>query len=178
MSTDPAVVDALRAELARAASTLQAASARTEALAEFVPERRVLGLPLAARMRPLGRVWRLGVLLLEADASEPRLFATGMLTRAQPPGRAGYQSRSAEVRREYRAAAQKGRFAEGETVDFDAVPIDVDALDELPASSPILVRADGVFVRWNGSADPAAVVPVSSYLAERVELLAHPPQGA
>ena len=64
----------MRAALTDAAARLHAAGARTEALAEYEPASRVLLLPRAERLRPVGRVWRLGALLLEADlgAAAPR----------------------------------------------------------------------------------------------------------
>ena len=65
-AADEAAVARAREHVARAVAELAAASARTEVLAEFVPERRVLGLPRAARMTAADRVWRLGALLLDA----------------------------------------------------------------------------------------------------------------
>ncbi|RXZ66874.1 hypothetical protein ESP51_20120, partial [Agromyces albus] len=66
--------------VARAAAELGAAHARDEALAEFVPERRVFGIPRRARMTRVGRVWRLGALLV---TSEGALLAAGRVIRAE-----------------------------------------------------------------------------------------------
>lgn len=161
-----------RAAIADAVRRLVEAGARDEALARYVGDRRVLGIRRPARMEPIGRVWRLGTLLLGRNGS---VFATGMLTRSLPPGRPAYQSVSAEERRDYRAAAHRGRFAEGEAVNFDAAPI---ALDETlaDASGPLLLRDDEPVVRWSGASD--AFVPLSDYLRDRVDLLVNPPLGA
>ncbi|MGR0218375.1 hypothetical protein [Agromyces sp. ZXT2-6] len=170
----------------RAVRELAAASARTETLAEYVPERRVLGVPRAPRaprMIVIGDVWRLGVLLLDPVG---RLYATGRVVRAERPARKSIIAESVAEHRAFRAAAVKGGIPEGATVVFDARPIELDAaaLAEAAASAtaPVVLAtgADGapqVAVRW----DPAhvdAVIPFESYLAERVELLARPPQGA
>ena len=98
--------------------------------------------------------------------------------RATPPGRAQYQSISAETRRAYRAAAERGHFAPGDTVNFDAAPIDLDA-DALRASrGPLLLRDGRVLVRWSAAVADADARDFVPYLTERVDLLAHPPEGA
>ncbi|MGR2752637.1 hypothetical protein [Agromyces arachidis] len=178
-----AAVARARDAVDRAVRELAAASARTETLAEYVPERRVMGLPRAARMAVVGRVWRLGVLLLDAEG---RLYATGRVVRAERPVRRSVIAQSVAEQRAYRAAAVKGGIAEGTTVVFDARPLELEpgALADAAASgtTPLVLAtaADGsaeVAVRW----DPAradAVIPLGRYLAERADLLAHPPQGA
>lgn len=167
------VVPDIRALAAHAADELAHAEARDEALARFVPARRALVLTRKPTMVPLGRVWRLGVLLLGRDAT---LYATGMTTRALEPGRPGYQSQSAELRREYRAAAFRGPFAPGETVNFDARLIDLSPAALASAGGPLVLDGERPLVRW--AAAGAAAVPLDVYLADRVALLAHPPQGA
>ena len=69
----------------------------------------------------------------------------------------------------------KGGIPEGETVAFDASPIDFDALARDGASGPLVVRDGRVLVRWS-HAQPDALTPLDRYLADRVDLLAHPPQ--
>lgn len=157
---------------------LAEASARTETLAEFMPGRRVLGMPRAARMRVIGEVWRLGVLLLDADG---RLYSTGRVVRAERAVRRSVLAESVAEQRAYRAAAVKGGIAEGETVVFDAAPLEleVEALAAGKGALALMTAPDGIVVgvRWNpSSAD--AMLPFEPYLAERVDLLAHPPQGA
>lgn len=173
-----AAVARAREAVERAVRELAAASARTETLAEYMPERRVLGLPRAARMTAIGPVWRLGVLLLDADG---RLYATGRVVRAERPARKSVIAESVAEHRAFRAAAVKGGIPEGATVVFDAVPVAVEA-EALETGRGPLVLADGpegavVGVRWNPSS-AEAVMPLEAYLAERVDLLAHPPQGA
>lgn len=171
---DDALVLREALELTEAArDRLRDGGARTEALARYVAPHRKFLIQRSATMELLGRVWRLGVLLLDEDGE---LHATGSLTRAVPSGHPNFQSVSAESRREYRQAALKAGFDEGETVDFDTTPIDWDA-DALRASAgPLVLTDDGLGVRWAVSA--AAFIPFASYLNERVDLLLHPPQGA
>ncbi len=175
MSADDDAVAAARDLVQRTAAELGAAGARDEALAEFVPAHRVLLIDRPARMRPLGRVWRLGVVLLAADGS---LRATGGITRAVEPGHPGHMAVSVEDRREHRAAAFRGPFARGETVNYDAVPIPLEAEALRTGAGPLLLRDGRVLVRWSASLGDDAAAPFAPYLAERVELLLHPPEGA
>lgn len=160
----------------RAVRALAEASARTETLAEYVPGRRVLGMPRAPRMSAIGPVWRLGVLLLDADG---RLYATGRVIRAERAVRKSVTAESVAEQRAYRAAAIKGGLPEGATVVFDAEPIalDADALAAGAASGPLVMRGDEVLVRWSPT-QPDALIPLEAYLRDRVDLLVSPPQGA
>lgn len=163
-------IDSIRRSIDDTVERLTAADARTEALAEFVPRRRVLALfPKAAHFVPLGRVWRLGVFLLGSDGT---LYAVGSTTRAVPPGYPGFQSISAEERRGYRAAAFAGAFETGETVNFGARAIELtaDALRE--ETGPLFISDGQPLVRWNPSASAASAF--DSYLDERVGLLIQP----
>lgn len=159
----------IQAAIGRALAALRAGNAPTEALARFEPARRVaLLFTREPRMVPLGRVWRLGVFLLADDGT---LYATGSTTRAVNPRHPGYQSVSAEERRGYRAAAFRGPFPEGETVNFDARPIDMDAASLPETGGPLVLRDGRPLVRWSPTAGEAGLVPVEGYLAERVALL-------
>lgn len=160
----------------RAVRALIQASARTETLAEYVPGRRVLGMPRAPRMSAIGPVWRLGVLLLDADG---RLYATGRVIRVERAVRKSVTAESVAEQRAYRAAAIKGGLPEGATVVFDAEPIalDADALAAGAASGPLVMRGDEVLVRWSPT-QPDALIPLEAYLRDRVDLLVSPPQGA
>ena len=160
-----------RSLVADATRRLTDAGARDEALARFVPARRVLLIQRAPTMEPLGRVWRLGVLLL---GSEGMLYAVGRGTRAVPPTHPNFQSISAEERRGYRAAAVRARYPEGETVNFDARPLPLDGED---VDDPLVLTDAGLFVRWTHTAS-VSPVPFASYVEERVRLLLEPPQGA
>jgi hypothetical protein len=124
-------------------------------------------------MVPVGRAWRLGVLLIDADGAA---FATGSTTRAVDPGRRGYTSESARDRAEYRAAAVRGRFPEGETVNFGWRALDLDDASLRTSTGPIVV-VDGVpVVRWGRGS--AIATPLRDYLSDRVGLLVDPPAGA
>ena len=173
--TDEEAVARIHAAIREAVTTLTASGARQEALAEFVPARRTLGIRREPALRRIGNVWRLGVFLLD-DAGTLR--ATGTLVRATPPGRPQYQSQSAEHRRALRAAAQRGHFREGETVDFDAPPIDLDPEGLRASTGPLFLRDGRALVRWSAAADDAHARDFGDYLGERVDLLAHPPEGA
>lgn len=168
--------EAARALVAQAAARLGAAGVPDEALAEYTPEPRVLRVfRRQPRMAPLGRVWRLGVLLLDRDGT---LYAAGSSTRAVEPGRANHQSASGEQRRMHRAAAHRGRFAEGETVNFDARVIELSAEALAATSGPLFVAGDRLLVRWNPRADASTAIDFDTYLRERLELLLTPPAGA
>jgi hypothetical protein len=171
---DEEAVAGIRALLNSAVDSLVSAAARDEALARFVPARRVLLVGRKPALIPIGRVWRLGVLLLDRDAT---VYATGRTTRAVNPLYPGYQSVSAEERRGYRAAAFRGPFEPGETVNFDAPALQLGVESLRAASGPMLLRDGTVLVRWAATLD-AATVPLDAYLAERVDLLLHPPEGA
>ncbi|MFZ7086849.1 hypothetical protein [Curtobacterium sp. RRHDQ10] len=168
------VLRSVRALLDDTRATLEAAGARDEALGEYVRPRPVLGIRRDPTMRDLGRVWRLGTLLLHRDGS---LWATGSITRVTEPGRPQYQSTSAEIRRAYRAAANKGHFRTGDTVNHGARPITIDE-HLVGASGPVFIDGDRALVRWSPTASDDAAVPLTDYLTDRVELLVHPPQGA
>jgi hypothetical protein len=192
---DAAAIERVRAGLTAVAAPLAAAGARTEALAEYEPPGRVLLIPRAERLRPVARVWRLGVLLLGAgihgvDArradvlgatvlsadAPPLLYATGSITRSHEPGRPTYQAESAERRRQLRVAAYRGHFAPGESVNYGAAPIALDA--SLVGASGVLTIGNGrALVRWN-TADPYVTTDFDAYLADRVALLVDPPAGA
>ncbi len=157
--------DHVRESLDRAVLRLEQAGVADEALADFVHRRRILGMERAPVMVPIGRVWPLGVLLLGRDGS---LHATGKITRAVPAGYPGYQSPGLEVRRGYRAAAHAGKFAEGDTVNFDTAEI---VLAELDArSTPLFVEGGEARVRWNPT-NLAQSRALDAYLDDRVGLL-------
>lgn len=160
---------------AATAAALRDAGVATEALAEFVPERRaLLVLKRAATMHPLGEVWRLGALLLGTDGE---LYAVGRATRAAERGRVGYQSVSREERRDIAAAALRGGYPAGTPVNYDAEPLPLTALPDGP-ESPVGVHDGELRVRWRAGASLAGAPTLAQYLAERAELLIHPPFAA
>lgn len=114
----------------------------------------------AAKLVKEGRAWRLGVLLIDRDG---RLYRTGEVTRAVEPLRGvANKSAEAELRREMRRAATRGRFAEGEVVNFGYSLISV-----AENSDPVRLVNGEALVRWNESGNWR---PLMSYLAERISL--------
>ena len=160
----------MNATVADAVQRLTAAGARDELLVDLVRPR-WMGVRLAARLDAVERVWRLGVLLLGHGGA---LYATGTTLRVSEPRHPNAQSQLAEERRELRAIALKSGISGGETINLDAVDIALDALT--PQTRPVARTVDGLFVRWSPTSD--ALAPFDSYIAERVELLIHPPEGA
>jgi hypothetical protein len=156
--------------LATAVARLTAAGARDELLADLVA-RRLLGIPRAPAFQPIERVWRLGVLLLGHSAT---LYATGTTLRVSDPRHPNAQSQLAEQRRELRAIARKAGIASGETIDFEAHRIQLNALT--PETRPLALVDGEVLVQWSPASN--TLTPFESYLAERVELLIDPPAGA
>ncbi|MDP4333547.1 hypothetical protein Q7F20_09200 [Curtobacterium sp. A7_M15] len=169
-------VERTRALLDDAARRLRDADVPDEALGEYVEPKAVLGIRREPTIRSLGRVWRIGALLLgSSPETDGRVWATGRITRVTEPGRSQFVSVSAEVRRAYRAAAQKGHFQPGDTVNHGATPIPLD--ESLIGSVGVLFVDDGgPSVRWSPTA--GAAVPLDAYLADRVGLLVDPPRGA
>lgn len=168
---DRAAVERARALLEETAQRLAAAGARDEALARYEEPKPLLGVvQRRPTMRPLGRAWRMGALLLGRDGS---VWQTGVSTRVTEPGRPQHHTASVEQRRAYRAAAIQGGFSMGDTVNHGVVPI---ALDEtlIDSGGALFVRGGEAWVRWGLDAP----VPLERYLADLADLLLHPPQGA
>ena len=152
-------------------SELFEAGVDTEELAEYVAtHKRFLFFSRPASMKPLAKVWRLGELLLDTEAN---LWSVGRTTRAAPRGRLGYQSLSLEDRRDIAAAALRGGYAAGTTVNFDAeqLPLSLEALEQLDESSPLGVLNSEVRVRWRNGAPLEDSPTLANYLSERIDLL-------
>ena len=142
-----------------------------EALGELRAPRRLLGITRPARIVRVGDAWHLGVLLLGMDA----LFATGDVIRARHDAPRGYTAESQRARAELAAAARRGGFAEGETVHIGWRMLDPEAILQGAASDPLVLAGGVPSVRWSAA---GGYVPFDAYLRERIELLAHPPEGA
>jgi hypothetical protein len=160
-------LEAGRLAVGRALERLTASGARDEVLAALT-HRRLRGDTFVL----IERVWRLGVLLLGRSGA---LYATGTTFRIDEPAFDNHQSNLAAARRAYRVAALRAGLPVGETVTFDAQEIVLDAALAEHAG-PVILNSDGLRVRWSPTSD--ALAPFEAYLAERVELLADPPQGA
>ncbi len=126
-------------------------------------------------MVPLGRVWRLGVFLLGRDAT---VYAMGSITRVTETTRPTHQSLSVEERRAYRVMAVRSGLPQGETVDFDAAPIELDPARLKAATSPLFLRDDAPLVRWSHAPGSGSTMRLDSYLRDRVGLLTDPPEGS
>ena len=156
----------LQGLLATTVVRLDAAGVHDESLAVWKHSRGVLGLGASDSLVPVGRAWRLGVLLLGRDGS---LYSTGEVTRAVTPGRAAVnRSAAGEQRRAIRATAAR-TFPRGEVVNYGWEPI---ALDDasIASGSGALSMSDGE-VRVRIDPGEIGVVPLERYLADRVSIL-------
>ncbi|SFS18120.1 hypothetical protein SAMN04487783_2535 [Agrococcus baldri] len=170
-AADAAAIEHAAALLRATAERLAAAGARDEALARYDEPKPLLGMiQRRPTMRPLGRAWRMGSLLLQRDGA---VWATGISTRVAEPGRPQHHTASVETRRAYRAAALVGGFPMGESVNHGITPI---AVDEtlIGASGPLFVKDGQAWARWGRDAP----VLLERYLDDLADLLLHPPQGA
>jgi len=154
------------AELLRATvAQLQARGAPDEALAEVRVPRSIGPLKRQPRMVPVGRAWRLGVLLLSADGS---LRRTGSITRAVEPTRSQGLDSGVEARKEARRRAVRS-FQEGDAVDYDWEPIALDAAALARGSGPLSLRGRELRVQWGPNAHETR--PLAAYLVDRIEVL-------
>jgi len=147
--------DALRELLESTVVAIERAGIPDEALATLKKPRFS-----APKFVSEGRAWRLGVLLIDQQA---RLYRTGEVTRAVEPLRGvANKSAEAEARRELRRAAARGKFPEGEVVNFGHSLIEV-----TEESDPVRLADGEALVRWNSSGHWR---PLESYLTERISL--------
>jgi hypothetical protein len=164
------VTDDVRALLAAARTRL--AAAPRESLGEIVEPGRLRALLGAGpRIVRAGSAWRVGVLLIGDDA----VFEEGEVLRAGDPGRRGYAAESARRRAELRAMALRGGFPEGETVHLGWRPLDLDAVAAGGRSGPLGWDDGRPAIRWSQA---GSLMPLASYLDERIELLLTPRAGA
>ncbi len=158
MSSDDPELTAL---LSKTVASLTTAGVPDEALAELRTERHVGPLPLPPKFVLLGRVWRLGEVLIGPDAT---LWATGAVTRAvEPRAFAANKSDTEAARRDIQRLAAKGPFARGESVNYAAVAVGVTSAD-IERGDGKLVRRDGILTIRLAHAE----VPLATYLADRV----------
>ncbi|MEZ3159031.1 glutaminase [Microbacterium sp. BWT-B31] len=147
------------------------ADAPRVAVGEVVEPRRILGIARASRIVPRGTAWHLGAVLLTDDG----MLATGEVVRSRLSARRGYTAESQRRRGELAEAAHRARYPEGTPVHLGWTRVDLDALARGEASGPLAV-IDGVpSVRWSPA---AGYQPLEAYLAERIDLLVHPPERA
>jgi hypothetical protein len=160
--------DQLRELLATTAAQLAAGGARTEALARLGRRRGLLGIGGGLTFESVGRVWRLGVLLLAADAG---LYSVGSVTRAAEERQHGYTAVSASERAAVRALAARS-YPIGEVVNYEATPLELGSGAAEPTRPLVLVDGE-VLIEWSTGQHPVALAP---YLAERVALLLADPR--
>ena len=145
-------------ELQRIIDALLAARVPDETLGVWRREKKIFGVPRPPVIDPVGRAWRLGVLLIARDGS---LYATGKVTRAiVPKDFNADKSLAGDERRELQRAAARGAFSAGETVNYDWIALSIDD----PAAPLSLV--DGMLHVTDG-----ASVPIVVYLEARLALL-------
>ena len=156
-------MDELKVLLSDTIAELERVGAVDEALGEWRQARGIPGLSVVgwrpkARLVPVGRAWRLGVVLLDGDGN---IFATGEVTRAvEPQVAVTNRSAEAERKRELRRAAARGKFAEGESINLDWRRLD-------GIEPPLSLSPSGeVLVRLGSGRD----IPLVTYLADRVAL--------
>ncbi len=154
--------------LQRTVTTLEMIEAPMEALGEFKAQRRFSIIRSAPVLEPVGRVWRLGVLLIDRQGA---LYSTGQVTRAIEPLRAvTNRSDAAELRREYRRAATRGHFVTGEVVNHDFAPIALDEQSLRLGSGPLSIMDDTVMVRWDTGQGANGIAELAGYLTDRASL--------
>lgn len=119
------------------------------------------------RLRRAGEVWRLGALCLDADGG---VWATGEVLVVTAPTHPNHRSAVALARNELRALLVQAGVPIGATAVVEPRPLDLDRPEE-----PLVGIPGGLGVRWVAGGEP---VPLEAYLAERAELLVHPPERA
>lgn len=148
-------------DLAATVAELQRLGAHDEALGVLRLGRGIGPLRTAPMLIPVGRAWRLGVLLLDVNGG---LYATGEVTRAiEPLIAVTNRSAEAERKRELRRMAARGPFAEGDTINVDYVPLSLS-----DPAEPLSLSADTLHVRLPSGSR----IPLDRYLADRVAIIA------
>lgn len=118
------------------------------------------------RLRAVGEVWRLGALCLDPAGG---VWATGDVLVVTRPTHPNHRSAVALERNALREQLVRAGVPLGATAVIDPRPLDLDA----PAP-PLVEDGEGLGVLWTPG---GAVIPLATYLAERVDLLVHPPAG-
>jgi len=98
------------------------------------------------------------------------VWATGEVLVVAPPTHPNHRSAVALERNALREQLVRAGVAVGATAVIDPRPLDL----EVP-EPPLVVDGDGLAVLWTPG---GAAIPLAAYLAERVDLLVHTPEGA
>lgn len=144
---------------------LTASGARDEALGEVRLPRGFGPFKTSVQIAPIGRAWRLGILLLTSDAA---LYRVGRITRATETGRPQSLSMSVEQRRAERVAATRGHFAEGEVVNFEYEAIALDPESLARGDGSLSIDGSRIVLAWNSPGDRR---DLAAYLDEMFALL-------
>lgn len=155
-----------------------AAGIPLEHLAQYVPPTKRLFGMRAARFAPIGRGWRLGVIVIDEHG---QLWHAGATLRAhEPPPHKGYTAQSARARDEMRHAAIRGGYAEGTVVHYDCREITATSLQQASTiggaspddgAQPVVLRGEAICVRWSPNCAIENATPLEQYVAERLELI-------
>ena len=167
--SDEAIASGLDDLLTETIRTLESLDIHEESLGVLKPAKGFAIFKTAASMVPAGKVWRLGVLLIDRDH---RVYATGEVTRALEPKIAvTNRSKQADLRRADRLAASRGPFPPGEVVNHLFTELATDPESLRAGSGPLSVQGETVMVRWDHTRDEQAIMPLDAYFKDRVSLL-------
>jgi len=119
------------------------------------------------KLRAVGEVWRLGAVCVARDGA---VFATGDVLVVSEPSHPNFRSQLAVERNELRRQLRRAGIPVGATV-----VIDPRSLDLAVPHPPLVATAEGIGVEWTAG---GGIIPLEAYLAERVDLLVNPLEGA
>lgn len=144
----------------------------TEQLANIIVPKQLFGIQRRGRLTQAGEVWHLGIFLIDTTGT---LFRAGETVRSENMAHTDHNSAYKTLRREYSYAVFRAGYPAGTVVNFGATRIDIDEHSLRVPAGPLFVRGHHTFVRWRSGAPDAEAVPLSEYLAERLNLLVKPP---
>ncbi|MCD7101642.1 hypothetical protein [Pseudoclavibacter sp. 13-3] len=162
----------VRELLGQAVGSLREAGSRDEALARYVPPQRRWVFTRRARLEPVCRVWRIGMLLAN-EAGDA--WIVGTTTRVLEPAWPRNTALAIEERRRLQELAWNGPFERGDTVNFEAVPIDLSSGGHGETEACPFVDVDGeIMVRWDPHTTGTQLQPFAEYVAEQIRLRIDP----
>ena len=172
---DLAAFSEIRAVLSWVLTQLETFEPPIEQLGDYVPASKFFGIPRRARLLHLGEVWRLGIFLINREGL---LFHAGENTRVVEVSHLGHVSRYRAERGELMDTAFRGGFVLGSVVNFNATALFHDGAAMQTPTGPLFSQGPHAYVRWRAGASDDEAVFFKDYMAERLELLLNPPQGA
>ena len=141
-------------------------------LADYLPPRRVWGIPRGPKMIPRTEGWHLGVLLIDIEGN---IYKAGESTLVEDLPHTNHNSPYRAERRQYSDAAFRAGFPVGSVVYFDVELVSLDAEDLASSPGVIFTSGEHAYVRWRAGARNEDSVLFSDYISERIELLINPP---